>query len=283
MTGRLLLPESAADLIPSIALDALLAQREAAVAHLRAIATAVKSYQEIGAAIWPIDEEGRSHVSYTYREPISLRSHNRTTRDLDDSDRWLPEAIKAVDASLWDHLLSESGLWTFFDSKARDEWRKQIDERATPPLTPDNIRATFEQLYAQRGSFFERGIVELFRTLSWSYKTNAPVAFGRRIVMRCIVSRDGHPSSYSRSDKLDDLDRAFHVLDGKPEPDHRSSIQSRLWKRDPRHAPVETPYLRLQTFLNGNGHVEFLRPDLVEQLNLVLARNSPRDLARAAS
>jgi hypothetical protein len=272
-----LLPESAANLVPSIAIDALLAHRDAAVAHLRNIAAAVKGYHEIGAAIWPTDEDGRGHVSYTYREPVEQRPSGKGLHLGDE--KWVDESARSVDAALWDHLLTESGLWTFFDAQAREEWRKQIDEGATPALTPDNIRATFEQLYAQRGTFFERGVVKLFRSLSWDYKTNEPVLFGKRIIVKGVTSGWGSRSS----DALDDLDRAFHVLDGKPEPDHRSSIKSRLpVSYDAKAYTLETPYLRLKGFKNRNGHVEFMRPDLVEKLNLILARNSPRDLARAA-
>lgn len=274
MGSAKMLPETAGGLIPSLALDALLAKRDAAVAHLRAISAAVHAYTEIGRSIWT--EDGRAkEPPYSYRDPVSLRPNSRGAY-LDDAN-WAGESIKAMDAALWDHMLTESGLWTFFDSKAREEWRKQIDERATPPLTPDNIRATFEQLYAQRGVFFERGVVELFRALSWDYKTNRPIAFGKRIIIRGVTSGFGR-----NTDKLDDLDRAFHLLDGKPEPDHRSSIGHRIgYRYEPKAETFETPYLRLKTFKNRNGHVEFLRPDLVERLNLILARNGPRDLARA--
>jgi hypothetical protein len=275
-----LLPQSVDDLIPSIALDALLAQRDAAVAQLRAIAGAVAAYHTIGETIWPETENG-SHRSawYAFREPVSQRPSGHGAY-LEDA-KFVAESTKAVDAAIWDHLLSESGLWTFFDSKARKEWQEQIEKRETPPLTADNIRATFQSLYAQRGTFFERGVVELFRGLSWDYKTNQPVAFGKRIIIRYLVGSYGSPGS--AGDKIDDLDRAFHLLDGKPEPDHRSSVKSRLWHREPRNAPIDTPYIRLKTFQNGNGHVEFLRQDLVEELNRILAKHCPNTLARASS
>lgn len=262
--------------VPSIAIDALLAQRDAAAAHLRAISEAVQGYHAIGAAIWTEDLKPRG--AYAFLESVSQRASGRGA-SLDSGDRWLEGALQSLDASMWDHLLNVSGLWTFFDSRAREEWRKQIEERKTPALTADNIRATFEALHARRGEFFERGVCELFRSLSWDYKTNRPIAFGKRIILRGVCGSDGRPGSYSRCDKLDDLDRALHILADKPEPDHRSSIQQRLWNREPRHAPIETPFLRLRTFKNGNGHVEFLRPDLVDRLNRILAKHHPNALA----
>ena len=39
---------------------------------------------------------------------------------------WLEESIAAVDASLWDHLLDATGLRTFLDRKAREEWQERV-------------------------------------------------------------------------------------------------------------------------------------------------------------
>lgn len=268
--------------VPSIALDALLRHRDAAVAQLATIAKAVQEYQRVGETLWAGTNDGDgpwSGAPYKYREPIEQRPSGHGAH-LDD-DKWLEVSTKAVDAALWDNLLDQSGLRTFMDAKARKEWTEQIERRETPALTQENVVATFRHLHSMRGELFERGVVQVFRHLSWDYKTNLPHRFGKRIIIRGVVTADGRPGSYSYSDKLDDLDRAFHVLGGTPEPDHRSSIQSRLWHREPRHAPLETPYLRLATFKNGNGHITFLRPDLVDRLNTILAKHHPNALPPA--
>jgi hypothetical protein len=44
---------------------------------------------------------------------------------------------------------------------------------------------------------------------------------------------------------------------------------------------LETPYFSLRWFGNGNGHVTFTRPDLVERLNGILARHQPNALPAA--
>lgn len=269
--------------IPSIALDVMLNRRDAAVAHLRIIAEHVNAFCEMGDALFKDPESGGVHArgGYDFYNPIGQRCNNGHVADLNTND-WLPSSIRAVDAALWDYLLAQSGLWSFFDSKAREDWRKQIDERKTPALTADNIRATFEGLHAQRGIFFERGVIALFRFLSWEYKTNKPIAFGKRIVCTSVLDSYGFTNS-GVCDKLDDLDRAFHILDGKPEPDHRSSIQSRLREQGRAvYAPLETPYFKIKLFQNGNGHVKFLRADLVDKLNLILAKYHPDALARSA-
>jgi hypothetical protein len=59
------------------------------------------------------------------------------------------------------------------------------------------VRATFVQLHAKRGEFFERGVLAVFRGLSWDYKTNRPQAFGRRIVVKHVLDAWGSPDHHA--------------------------------------------------------------------------------------
>ena len=126
---------------------------------------------------------------------------------------------RTIDTDGWSYLLSESGLRTFMDARARDQWNAQIAEGDVPELTAANIEATFAQLYGARGDMFERGVLACFRRLSWNYKTNEPSKFGKRIIVRYLLSQGC--LNYRVTDELDDLLRVSCVLDGKPEADHR--------------------------------------------------------------
>lgn len=80
-----LLPETEAGIIPSIAIDALLAQRDTAVAHLRAVAIEVKGYQEVGETIWrrKSDEQHQQigdAAPFCYREPVEPRTHTASSK-----------------------------------------------------------------------------------------------------------------------------------------------------------------------------------------------------------
>jgi hypothetical protein len=274
---------SAGPVIPSLAFETLLARRDLAVTQLRTIAGAVAAYMDVGAAIWAKESEpGARYLSapYTFREPVDQRPHGRGTYLTDE--KWLEESIASVDASLWDHLLDASGLRTFMDHKAREEWAEQIEQRRTPPLTRENVRATFEALHARRGEFFERGVLGIFRALSWDYKSNQPQRFGARIVVRGVHGAFGFPDD-RRCNLLDDLERALHVLDGKPEPDHREGTYRRLGRREDKGADLVDDYLRIRTFKNGNAHVYFLRPDLVDEMNRILAKHHPNALPPAVA
>jgi len=95
----------------------------------------------------------------------------------------LAVSLKSVDAGAWSYLMHESGLRTFMDATARKEWDEKIYAQDVPPLTVENIEATFSTLHSARGDMFERGVLAVFRSLSWNYKTNEPFKFGKRIIV----------------------------------------------------------------------------------------------------
>ena len=136
---------------------------------------------------------------------------------------------------------------------------------------------------------FDRGVVNVFRSLSWDYKTNEPRMFGERLILENMTHYDsGRGDLYrvsfdsGRTARLDDLTRVLMVIDGKPEPDSRSGWYSRLnaAQRD-RRQDVEDDYLFARYFIKGTVHVRFKRMDLVEQMNAILAKHHPNALAAA--
>ena len=193
--------------------------------------------------------------------------------------------VREVDGSAWQYLMSESGLRTFMDAEARRKWDENIAKGEFPPFTLQSVEATFRNLYFARGEMFERGVIAVFRHLSWDYKTNRPFAFGKRAILRCvrgsIVSERGGGTAlgyvnHRTANELDDLTRVFHVLDGKPEPDHRAGWYSLLMHVNRTTDPdAEDDYMRVACFRNGNGHATFKRMDLVDKMNRILAKHYP--------
>lgn len=259
------------ELVPSVSIENLVNQRAAVRVRLEA---AREALAEVDAIVRSINEGGQR-----YARMYGGAGHLVCSRG-DHSFRLLggdgvAEAMRAFDAEAWRYLMHTSGLLTFMDAKARGEWEKTISDGKHPELTADNIRATFAQLYGARGDMFERGVIECFRRLSWHYKTNLPQKLGKRVVMTYLTGWH----SYERCNQLDDLLRVLHVLDGKPEPDHRGGVSALLSRAglnyNNRQGTVDTDYLSIRTFKNGNGHVTFKRPDLVEKMNRIIAKHYP--------
>jgi hypothetical protein len=123
---------------------------------------------------------------------------------------------------------------------------------------------------------FERGVVAVFKGLSWDYKTNNPVMFGKRIILRNILDTRGGfcHVEHTGTNKLDDIMRVFCLLDRKPEPDHRQGAYYRLDAHKLAIADFDG-YFTVKTFKNGNGHLTFLKPDLVDKMNQIIAKHYP--------
>lgn len=259
-------------IVKSISIENLVNQREAVRARLEAARAALA---EVDAIVSVINQGGQRH-----RSLYAGAAHLVCSRGDSHAFRLLGEdgvaaGMRAFDAEAWRYLMHESGLLTLMDSTAREQWSQTIADGNHPELTAANVKATFEQLYGARGDMFERGVIECFRRLSWHYKTNLPQKFGKRIVLTSLIGWN----QYAKCNELDDLVRVMHVLDGKPEPDHRGGTSTLLSRAGigygSRTGSVETDYLAIRVFKNGNGHVTFKRLDLVETMNRIIAKHYP--------
>lgn len=209
-------------------------------------------------------------------------------------DCWLMEvpdkAIKLItrniDRSIWRDLMMKSGMLALMDAEAREQWYKNLEEGDLPAINEDNILSTFEQLHLNKQDVFERGVINVFRGLSWEYKTNSLCMFGKKIIVNNLVTynRWGFSLSWGwRRDQLVDLERMLYLLDGKPVPDNRGDISVRLMEyiRDnPRQQSYEDEFFGIRYFQKGTAHVIFKRLDLVEKMNDIVAKHYPGMLAR---
>lgn len=250
-------------LIRSISIENLLNQRNAIL----------ERYQQIKALAKEIGQLTSGFKS-SYYPPEFEWSYNGTRHNILNSYR--PECAKAdeayrkaIDGLAWKLLMEESGNLALMDAKARQEWHDSLNKEV-PELTLANIRATFQSLYESREDLFNRGVINIFKGLSWCYKTNSPFKLTKKIILTYIT---GHHSNHAC--QLDDLYRAFHVLDGKPVPEYRDGLANQISKSRHGLQPIDTDYLSIKLYQNGNGHVTFKRLDLVEQCNKIVARHFP--------
>jgi hypothetical protein len=263
------------DLIKSVSIANLANQRLAVVERVRRALDLLNEAEQLART---------AHLGFprlVLDDSYACRGRPTITGEYAKRDEADVAIVRVIDTHGWNYLLSESGLRTFMDARAREQWNKQIAEGDVPELTAANIEATFAQLYGARGDMFERGVLQCFRRLSWDYRTNQPFKFGKRIIVRYLLS-SGFPN-HRITDELDDLIRVFCVLDGKPEPDHRHGAYALVSNaRQGRCTEAGNDYLYLRWFKNGNGHVTFKRADLVEKMNSILAKHYPNALASEA-
>lgn len=263
------------DLVKSISIVNLANQRVAVVERVRTALDLLGEAQALAKA---------AHLGFprlVLDESYGCRGRPTITGEYAKRDEAEAAMVRIIDIRGWDYLLSESGLRTFMDAKAREQWSNQIAEGDVPELTAANIEATFAQLYGARGDMFERGVLQCFQRLSWDYKSNLPFRFGKRIIVRYLLSSGS--TNFRVTNELDDLIRVFCILDGKPEPDHRNGAHCLVSDtRQARRTEAENDYFHLRWFKNGNGHLTFKRTDLIDKMNLILAKHYPNALASEA-
>ncbi|EAN1160075.1 DUF4942 domain-containing protein [Salmonella enterica] len=206
---------------------------------------------------------------------------------------WLMEkretAMKAItrniDREIWRDLMKKSGMLSLMDAQARDQWYRNLEGNDIPTISEANILSTFEQLHQSKGEVFERGVINVFKGLSWDYKSNSPCKFGRKIIVTGLVKYDrwGFGLNWGwQRDRLADLERMLMLLDGKPVPDNRADVTRRL--DDHIHEnrgsnSYEDGMFKIKYFKKGTSHITFKRPELVDRLNDIIARHYPGMLA----
>lgn len=206
--------------------------------------------------------------------------------DIHHSERdALAEAMKVarkhVDEHAWQSLQRLSGLRNLMDTEATKEFSKQLSDNP-PEFTANNITATYMQLAAESGDIFARGLVNVFQSLNVrKYKTNSAFSIGKRVVLTAVLGHYGSGWSHWRSgrEQIADLDRVFHVLDGKkpPEGSNAADVIEHGYKL--KQAVIETTYFSARLFPgNKNIHLTFTRLDLVDKANDVIATQLGRTL-----
>lgn len=166
------------NLVKGFSIANLANQRVAIVERVRAALDLFGEAQQIAKA---------AHLGFprlVLDESYGCRGRQTITGEYAKREEAEATIVRIIDIRGWDYLLSESGLRSFMDAKAREQWSRQIAEGDVPELTANNIEATFTELYGARGDMFERCVIQYFCRLSWNYTTNQPFRFGRKLILR---------------------------------------------------------------------------------------------------
>ncbi|WP_225386703.1 DUF4942 domain-containing protein [Klebsiella variicola] len=199
----------------------------------------------------------------------------------ENTDKALPAITRNIDRSIWRDLMLKSGMMALMDAQALDQWHKNLEEGDLPAISEANILSTFEQLHRNKMDVFERGIINVFKGLSWDYKTNSPCSFGKKIIVNNLVTHNrwGFNLNWGwRRDQLADLERMLFLLDGKPIPDNRGDVTTRLMdhiRDNPSKDVYEDDFFSVRYFQKGTAHITFKRPDLTEKMNDIVAKHYP--------
>lgn len=263
-----------------------LALYEAAFDKIEEAHQALEAAREMAARCHP------GVTSYNYDRAEEIKEFEQAIQ-LPRKDRYLRTARRLTDINAWSWIIQRTELEKIMDATAKEELRQQmryVPERTDrdgqlinqeemaktlPDLTVENVMATLERFRAESGMIFQRGIANVFSKLDRRFRSHDGFKIGSRVVLTWVFDEWGHMKWGPTRDMLMDIERVFAILDGHPESNFTSALNAIENERRGTYAPqqslCETAYFRIRGFKNGNAHLWFVRDDLVEKVNKLLA------------
>lgn len=204
----------------------------------------------------------------------------------------LAGAIGALNAAYWSKTLAFTDVLDCMPQKRRDEWHNQLrypegvksrrsyeksvewEIEPLPDFTEEAVRPTIAALLNSRQQFFSERVDGIFRGLSGEHVTNAPEAFGKRMIMGYMLSYGS--ISHSKAGLINDLRAVIAKFMGRDEPKYNSSskLMSELYRNTGEWHTVDGGALRIRVYKKGTAHLE-VHPDIAWRLNQVLSYLHP--------
>lgn len=146
------------DVIPSVAIDRIIAQRNEGIALFMQAMECLATARRI-----LLDASGDIFL-YGFEDCVT-----DSVRCMDKPEEAKRNITRLADRKIWDRLMTDTGMYTFMSSCQRDEWNSQLMSDTCPEITLDNVLATFRHLNASKMQTFEQGLIDVYRKLSWDY------------------------------------------------------------------------------------------------------------------
>lgn len=279
-----LIPRTTIEQVVHYRNQALELYAEAYVA-LEAADTAVKAAQKMASRAHP----GINGYNYHMDDERKAFAH---AIQLPPRDRYLRTAKKLIDCDCWAWIIERTDLERLMDKQAKDQLREQMQYvpdkvdgngqlitgeeaiKSLPEITVDTVYATLQTFAADAGTIFKRGIANAFSALDRRFKSHDGFKVGGRMILPYAFDEHGIRWNSRHQDTLLDVERTFLVLDGRGVASYGGllhRLREKIGWRTPRPVVIESDYMRVRVFKNGNAHLWFTRPDLVEKVNAILA------------
>lgn len=199
---------------------------------------------------------------YQYGMPRSSEPHGQ-----------LEDSIRELDRMYWRQSFDHTGLMQLLDAQSKRKFDRDLQENP-PAFTIENVQSSFLDLSQNAEKMFADGVVNVFRRLSGNYKTNDGFKIVDKVVMSGMVearwSRGLQLRHGTGQDEINDIDRVFKTFDGKRYVERALSCAMNNAIQDGGY--YEDEYFAAKAYKNGNLHLKFKRADLVERVNLIIAK-----------
>ncbi len=186
-----------------------------------------------------------------------------------------PGAIAALNSAYWSKALALTDVLDIMPQKRRSEWHEIIRTNTCPEFEEETVRNTLRDLLNMRAQFVAERVDGIFRGLSGEHVTNAPEAFGKRmIIARVLTSYD--TIEHNTAGLINDLRCVVAKFMGRDEPGYDAStgLLRSLKGRWGEWVSVDGGALRIRLYMKGTAHME-VHPDMAWRLNQILAHLYP--------
>jgi hypothetical protein len=204
---------------------------------------------------------------------ISASSH--WTSRFDDPD----DTIGRMARDAWEAIVDRLELRRVMSIKDYEALERRLRDEPLPPITIESVEAFARQYAGDLPALFEAAVREAFEWLrprASRHKSNSEFEVPRKVVLPWIVERRekwgrGYHVCSHTSQKLIALENVFHALDGKGQiaKDHYSQLQRAIEACPRGEGHGQTDLFAFRVFDNGNGHLQFLREDLLSKFNQI--------------
>ena len=184
-------------------------------------------------------------------------------------------AVAALNSAYWSKALALTDVYDQMPLKRRSEWDTSIRERTAPEFNETTVRDTLMGLLNMRQQFLAERVDGIFRGLSGEHVTNAPEAFGKRMIISAVLDCFGLTST-GRTGLINDLRCVIAKFMGRDEPrfDASHRLILGLKERWGQWTNVDGGALRVRLYKKGTAHLE-VHPDMAWRLNAILAHMHP--------
>lgn len=185
-------------------------------------------------------------------------------------------AVACLNSAYWSKSMSLTDVYDAMPQKRRDEWNTTIREMTAPDFTEDTVRTTLGDLLRMRAQFLGERVDGIFRGLSGEHVTNAPEAFGKRMIIANVLG-SFDTSNTSTCGLINDLRCVVAKFMGRDEPRHYASDRMirELRNNWGQWVTIDGGALKIRLYKKGTAHME-LHPDMAWRLNSILASLYPR-------
>jgi hypothetical protein len=189
-------------------------------------------------------------------------------------ERAAEKALGRLKKGVWRQIVHQTGVRKILSIKRARELDANLDDaEKLPDISVQSVLDYLATLRENSKDLASESVKEVFQWLRPydRYKTNDHWQVGKKVILtNCVELRGGQfRVSYYKRPELSALDQVFHLLDGAGIPDgyHCPLVDGLNTLRYGDKG--ETTYFEYQAYKNGNVHVTFKRPDLVQELNRI--------------